>query len=399
MSPSCSLAYALVLSGPVLAFIYAISVLCFLAMWHECSWCKMNASIALRLAVVCAAVASSVSLCETEASLAAIVPVGVLLWLGSIWLLRQTRVVQVDGPRPRFETNAMKGKVVLITGSNAGIGKETARQLLAIGATIIMACRSESRARDAMDDILKSCDISERKSIESRLHFLALDLSDFESVRMAVRKFQSMNLPLHVLINNAGIMMGTKAKSKDGHELMMQANHLGHFLLTLLLLPKLQETKGARVLTVTSCTYVLAGQGFDFDDMFCDSTRPYALFGQYAQTKLANILFCKELASRYPKLISLCIHPGLVRTDVVRNMPWWMRHGDAAFGFILSLLQKTPAQGAYTSVWSSVTKDLPPNGSYLVNSTTVPVKPIASNDKVSLLMSHLCGRSLPPSTY
>jgi retinol dehydrogenase-13 len=240
-----------------------------------------------------------------------------------------------------------------------------------------------------MDNILKSFAVSERKSMEARLHFLALDLSDFESVRKAVRTFQDMNLSLHVLINNAGIMMGTKATSKDGHELMMQANHLGHFLLTLLLLPKLQETKGGRVLTVTSCTYALARQGFDFDDMFCDTTRPYALFGQYAQTKLANILFCKELASRYPNLVSLCIHPGIVRTDVVRNMPWWMRHGDAAFGFILSLLEKTPAQGAYTTVWSAVTKDLPPNGSYLVNSEAVPVKPIAINEKVSRLMSDL----------
>jgi NAD(P)-dependent dehydrogenase (short-subunit alcohol dehydrogenase family) len=160
-------------------------------------------------------------------------------------------------------------------------------------------------------------------------------------------------------------MMGEKRTTKDGYELMMQANHLGHFLLSCLLLEN--QKQECRVITVSSSTYGLAKNGFDFDDMFCDASRNYTLFSQYAQTKLANILFAKELAKRHPNVQSWAVHPGLVRTDVVRNMPWYLYYPNIIFAVAIAALQKQPKQGAYTSVWCAASDPPPANGTYLVN--------------------------------
>lgn len=386
MVASCALAYGLVLAGPALASVYVVSVLCFFASWHECTWDYVftNKGLALRLGILVAAGAVSAALCQTEAPVAAIVPIGVFSLVLSFWLLHQTRLIEVEGgPVPKFES--MKGKVVFVTGANAGIGKETVRELVALGATVILGCRSERRAQEAMEEIQSS--ISEQSHLHatsSQMHFCSLDLSNLSSVRQAAQTVLDMKLPLDVLINNAGVMMGTKKVTGDGCELMMQANHLGHFLLTKLLLPKLLKSQDPRVVTLTSSTYRLASSGMDLDDLFCDSTRAYTMFSQYAQTKLANILFAKELARRNgPKLQSFAAHPGLVRTDVVRNMPFVLKYGDMMFGFLLKTLQKAPRQGAYTSVWCATGKSPAPNGAYLVNSKAYPTNQYANDEEVA----------------
>lgn len=358
----CTLAYGLLITGPTIAWLYAIVALVFLWAWHECRLNVMTMGISLRTAFLVAAVAVAVGLCQGDAPLEAVLPIGLVASLASMWFVSQTRLTDIEGgPPPTYDDDCMNGKVVLVTGANAGIGKETVRQLASMGATVILGCRSESRAIAAMDDVRASLN---GKEVDMR--FLLLDLSDLESVRRAADIFLEMKLPLHVLVNNAGVMMGQKTMTTDGYELMMQANHLGHFLLTLLLLPKLKESRG-RVVTVTSSTYGLAKNGFDFGDIFCDSTRTYTLFGQYAQSKLANILFAKELARRHADILSFAAHPGLVRTDVVRNMPWYLYYPNTIFAVFVAALQKKPKQGAYTSVWCAATKAPPENGSYCVN--------------------------------
>jgi NAD(P)-dependent dehydrogenase (short-subunit alcohol dehydrogenase family) len=284
------------------------------------------------------------------------------------------------GEEPKLKKFCMRGKLVLVTGANTGIGLETVRRLVKEGARVIMACRSEEKAYEAMEAI-KEYHFKRRLLIDdSQLIFLSLDLADFDSVRKAAKTVLDMNLPLYCLINNAGIMMAEKKLSKDGNELCMQANHLGHYLLTRLLLSNILETPGARILNVTSSTYALANKGMDFDDLMCDKTRHYSLFGQYAQSKLANILFTKELAKRHDKLRCYAIHPGLVRTDVVRNMPPLLYYPNLVFGFILATLQKTPEQGAYTSIWAACTDNPPLNGSYLVNSKVSATNALATDE-------------------
>lgn len=356
---SCAWASGLILTGPALSLLYAIVVLIFLWAWHECSLFSMNGAISLRAANLVTAGAVSVGICQGDAaSLDAVIPISIVFSIMSIWLIGQTRLNEIEGPQPVLTADCMKGKVVFVTGANAGIGKETVRQLAFLGATVILACRSELRASEAMDDI--------RGTVHNAdLRFIPLDLSDLSSVRRAAKLFKEMKLPLDVLINNAGVMMGEKCTTKDGFELMMQANHLGHFLLTCLLLEN--QNQECRVITLSSSTYSLAKKGFDFDDMFCDSSRTYTLFSQYAQTKLANILFAKELAKRYPNVQSWAVHPGLVRTDVVRNMPWYLYYPNIIFAVAIAALQKQPKQGAYTSVWCAASDSPPKNGTYLVN--------------------------------
>ena len=321
-------------------------------------------------------------------------------------LLYRTRKIYITGPKPSLEKTAL-GKVAMVTGANTGIGKETARQLLQAGATVIMACRSESRAREAMEDILRILpnhsysgkdnndgdnDTTQLLPPRERLLFLKCDVSDYDSVRKSVQDLNSMNLPLDILINNAGIMMGTRKQNKSGHELTMACNHLGHFLLTNLLLPKLQQSDDGRVLVVTSSTYVLANAGIDLEDLNCEE-RKYTMFSQYAQSKLANIMMAKELVRREarrcegttaitPVAVHI-VHPGLVRTDVVRNMPWYLKYPNMIFSSVLVTLQKAPEAGAYTNVFCAISKSLEgqSGGNYFSNSQIWPVNTFANDEK------------------
>lgn len=398
-----------------------------------------------------------------QSSQAFIIPC-ILSILFSIVLIFRTRKIYITGPKPNLysrssdstdssttstnttntnTTDAADGrrsKVILITGANTGIGKETARLLLMSGATVIMACRSEQRAREAMEDILSSsvlvqknhCSgVHPKRTTESnqlihssadatkkRLLFLQCDVSDYESVQKAVKVFHGWNLPLDVLINNAGIMMGTRRENKDGHELTMACNHLGHFLLTSLLLDKLRASEyGGRVIVVTSSTYVLADDGIDLDDLHCRQKK-YTMFGQYAQSKLANILMGKELARREqqrqqqhqqqrqqdgssnnpmdklpsPPVAVHMVHPGLVRTDVVRNMPWYLKYPNMVFSLVLMTLQKSPEAGAYTSVYCALDESLKGrSGEYFSNSRACPTNGHAKDEeKAKLLWEKSC---------
>lgn len=196
-------------------------------------------------------------------------------------------------------------------------------------------------------------------------------------------------------------MMGTQSTTKDGLETMMQANHLGHFLLTKLMLEKgiLKTTtkdgdEPSRVSILTSSTYLFAASttGFDFVDPYCSTgQRDFTLFGQYSMTKLANLLTSMELARRYntggaketeSALAVFAVHPGIVRTNVTSNMPLWLQMGNAAFAWIVAAIQKTPAEGAYSTVYTMAAplSEIPfwKKGSYVVN-----CEEKATNDYVS----------------
>ncbi len=382
------------LGAPCLALVYSIAVQVFLAGWHECSLTFYASSIALRLAVFIAAFGIFLATPD-DAPIQSLVAPAIIFTIVSIVNIYRTRTFMVNGPAPSLDETAV-GKVVFITGANTGIGKETARQLLVAGATVIMACRSESRAREAMKDILSKVSSKKNGSESStagenarllspreRLLFVKCDVSDYDSVRNAVKDFETMKLPLDILINNAGIMMGHRKENNKGHELNMACNHLGHFLLTNLLLPKLQQAEDGRIIIVGSCTYVIASDGFDIEDWNCKK-RKYTMFSQYAQSKLANILMAKELTKRERmrvenddtmKAVAVhIVHPGLVRTDVVRNMNWYLRYPNMLFSWVLVTLQKSPEAGAYTNVFCATSKSLlGKSGDYFSNSEVHPV--------------------------
>mmetsp|Transcript_19529 Transcript_19529/g.23939 ORF Transcript_19529/g.23939 Transcript_19529/m.23939 type:complete len:418 (-) Transcript_19529:109-1362(-) len=374
-----------------LSLLYAVSVQVFLYITHEAPhWYLLLRPISISGVLVSLAVIMSVSTHCRELIWA--IPFAVLIVVASVHTIYHVRNVYVLGPNKSklFASNCLANKVVLITGANSGVGHETARQLYHMGATIILACRSESRANKAIQDI---CPCSTNNE---RLRFIQLDLADLSSVKKAVEEFERMDIPLHVLINNAGVMMNKRKESVDGYELVMAANYVGHFFLTKLLLRKLRETgkesngSKARVLNISSAIYSISKK-IDLDDLFCER-KPYGLFTQYSQSKLANILFTTELRRREEQNDGLvdayCIHPGMVRTNVVKNLGNFLRYGDEFFGpFVVAPMQKTPEAGAYTSVYCAVaSKDMLQNEQtcntmYFVNSQMQPLKLCAQDDE------------------
>ena len=189
----------------------------------------------------------------------------------------------------KYTAEKLDGKVYIITGSNTGLGFETAKHIVAMGGTVVLACRSVEKANIARTQIM-----THTKCPEGRVFVSKLDLCGFDSIRKFVMAFKLLGLPLHALINNAGVMMQDRALTQDGFETVFTANHLSHFLLTNLLLPELEKSNG-RIINVTSSLHKSLKK-FDFDDVM--SERNYSLFGTYSQSKLANILFTTELQKR-----------------------------------------------------------------------------------------------------
>ena len=404
---------ALLAAGPITAFGYALSAALFLPGWGECALTDLFPSLMPRNSLLIFAVAFAVHRSKNEPEEQGFrLLVAVCISIAASWyLILQTRLHQIEGgPGGPAATAADRaehfkccdGKVMVVTGANAGIGKETARQLYWSGATVILASRSLERAAAARDDIMSTppdgMDNTVETSDEStplqkkqagNVEVQALDLSSLASVRQAAKELLKKHKTIDVLINNAGIMMDQQSFTEDKYDLTMQANYLGHYLWTRLLLPAVHKSQDPRIINVTSSTYTLASK-IDLEDLFCQKgVRKYTLFGQYAQSKLAQILFTNELNVRYgeendsntshnnksdkiKKIWTASVHPGLVRTEVVRNLPFWMKAGNAMFSWVLKSLQKTPEQGAWCSVLVATAPkdDLPAAGAYWVNRRT-----------------------------
>ena len=213
------------------------------------------------------------------------------------------------------------GRVVLITGANTGIGLVTARELQIRGAHVFMACRSASRAQAALDSIRRG-DGAPGGCVP--IEVLPLDLGDFDSVRQCAQAFLARGLPLHLLINNAGLA-GSRGLTKSGFELAFGTNHLGHFLLTQLLLERIKSSSPARIVTVASRAHTRV-DGIDWDAV-CKPTKTMAGLPEYGVSKLANVLFSAELSRRLAgsDVTTYALHPGVVATDVWRAVPWPFR--------------------------------------------------------------------------
>ena len=238
-------------------------------------------------------------------------------------------------------TRELEGRSIVITGANTGIGQVTAERLAAHGAAVTLACRSEERTRPVVDAI---------RAAGGDARFEALDLGDLASVRTCASRLLASERPIDVLINNAGLA-GRRGVTKDGFELAFGTNHLGHFLLTVLLAPKLRAGKQARIVNVASKAHYDA-KGIDFDRLR-QSTRSVTGLPEYAVSKLANVLFTKELARRLGPtgVHSYSLHPGVVASDVWRSVPWGVRS-------LMKLFMISNEDGAKTTLYCATSRDV-----------------------------------------
>jgi len=194
-------------------------------------------------------------------------------------------------------------------------------------------------------------------SRNSKVEALKLDLSSLKSIREFAKKFEEKKLPLNILINNAGVMMIPYAKTEDGFEMQFGVNHLGHFLLTNLLLDKLKQSKG-RIVNVSSEAQTMGK--IPFDDLSYEKGG-YSKIYAYCNSKTANVLFTVELQRRLAGtgVEAFSLHPGAVATELARNLNVLIR---GVFSVGMSLLGKTPVQGAQTSIYAAISPSLQGKG-------------------------------------
>ncbi|ETL93383.1 hypothetical protein F442_08721 [Phytophthora nicotianae P10297] len=217
---------------------------------------------------------------------------------------------------------SLKGKVAVVTGSNSGIGYETALQLARKGAHVVLACRDETKglaAAATLDELLGT--EPERGSFQ----FLQLDVGDLKSVREFAESFKRGHDRIDLLINNAGVMGGSYALSVDGYERLFATNHLGHFALTAQLFELLKQSRAARVVNVSSGLHKRGEASFNEDEIMVTSESKFGQVQTYGETKLCNILFTVELdrrikAAGIETVTAVSCHPGYVATNLGANM-------------------------------------------------------------------------------
>jgi len=209
---------------------------------------------------------------------------------------------------------SQKGKTVIVTGANTGIGYETALALYKSGANVIVACRDKDKAKQAIAKM-------ETENGTGSLEVGILDLASLETVRKFAETFMEQHKQLHLLINNAGVGIPPASKTSEGYELQFGVNFLGHFALTGLLYPLLQATQGARVVTLSSFGY--KGAAIDFDNL--KSEKGYDAVREYGQSKLADLIFSIELDRRIKakghQVVSTAAQPGANSTELTRHIP------------------------------------------------------------------------------
>jgi NAD(P)-dependent dehydrogenase (short-subunit alcohol dehydrogenase family) len=237
----------------------------------------------------------------------------------------------------------MKGETVVITGGNTGIGKETAVGLAEMGTTVVLACRNRAKATAAAHEV-------RTRSGNDDVHLVDLDLADLDSVARCAKEILDGYERVDVLINNAGLELGKRTTTKQGFETTFGVNHLGHFRLTNLLLERICASAPARIVNLSSVGHNFARGGMSWDDLQRDVTR-YTAHGAYCESKLANILFTRELARRLPPdevTVNAC-HPGAVRSEFASSDDMGKAYG--MFMKVGGVFLISAKSGARTSIY------------------------------------------------
>jgi NAD(P)-dependent dehydrogenase (short-subunit alcohol dehydrogenase family) len=278
---------------------------------------------------------------------------------GAIWWKQNSDANSVFTP----EAGSLQGKTIFITGGTSGLGLESAKRLAMGGAEIIITSRSDTKGEAAVNEIIDHVVEKQGRIPFPVVGYRLLDMDNLAQVKLECASW--VDLPkIDVLLNNAGIMaVSNRELTVDGFERQVQSNHLGHFLLTKLLLPKL--TPKARIINVSSTAHEFASSsGLDLD-YFWKGEPGYGPWRSYGQSKLANLLFTQELQRRIDAAglgyTAVTMHPGVVNTGLGRNMMGEenyekMKNGNGSilqkvFAGATSLFLKTPEQGANTQIW------------------------------------------------
>ncbi len=248
------------------------------------------------------------------------------------------------------------GKTAIVTGASSGLGVETARALASVGAEVILPVRNLAKGSGVAAGIRSS---TGNKAIS----VMELDLSDFSSIRKFAADFSALERPLHILVNNAAIMACPLTRTAQGHEAQFATNHLGHFLLTNLLIPALEKGAPSRIVSLSSIGHRLSP--IIFDDIHFEQ-REYDKWKAYGQAKTANSLFAVELNRRFSSsgISANAVHPGGIMTGLQQHLTmeemtasgWFDKDGNPHPVF------KTIEQGASTSAWAATARELEGNG-------------------------------------
>jgi NAD(P)-dependent dehydrogenase (short-subunit alcohol dehydrogenase family) len=254
----------------------------------------------------------------------------------------------------------IEGKTCIVTGSTSGIGKEIAIGLAKMKANVVLVGRNEVKCQETVQEICRKAAINSNKN---RVSYLLADLSSQESIHQLAKKFLADYESLEILINNAGVFLSKRLITVDGIEYTFAVNHLAPFLLSNLLFERMKASMPSRIITTSSVAHT--GAHINFDNLQFERGR-YIGVQAYRQSKLANILFTKELARRShgTGVTSNCFHPGGVRTNLVLSSPWHYR----LIWRIITPFLVSPKKGADTAIYlasSHVVESI--SGEYFVN--------------------------------
>lgn len=264
------------------------------------------------------------------------------------------------------------GKVAIVTGANSGMGKETAIDLARRGGKVYLACRDTKKGEDALKEV-------KEKSKSSNVHFLQLDLASLDSIREFSAKFHTMENCLHILVNNAGVMACAKSLTTDGFEMHLGTNHLGHFLLTNLLLDLLKQTTPSRIVVVSALAHKFGT--INKEDLMSENS--YSRFKAFCQSKLANNLFVKELSKKLEGsgVTVNAANPGIVISGFLSRLPEMIK---TVVEPVLRQFLQTPKEGAQTSIFLSVDPEVEKiSGKYFGNLKENDPSDDSKNDELS----------------
>jgi NAD(P)-dependent dehydrogenase (short-subunit alcohol dehydrogenase family) len=248
---------------------------------------------------------------------------------------------------------SQQGRIAVITGTNSGLGFVTARELARAGATVVMTSRDPARGADAEQRLRAEVPTAD-------VHLESLDLASLASIRAFAGRISATYKGLDVLVNNAGVMAIPRAATADGFEMQLGTNHLGHFALTGLLLPRLVKRPGSRVVTISSAAHKVGA--IRFDDLLAHKS--YFSWRAYAQSKLANLLFAYELqrrlAASHLTTISVAAHPGYASTNLQAVGP--QQSGNKVMGMLMNLgnlaFGQTADDGALPQLYAATAPDV-----------------------------------------
>lgn len=266
----------------------------------------------------------------------------------------------------------MTGKTVLVTGATNGIGFITARELAKMGATVLMVARDQTKGRAKLEEIRQAVP-------QAKLELMLCDLSSMASIRQLATNLTAKYSSLDVLVNNAGAFYSERQVSKDGLEMTFALNHIGYFLLTNLLLETLKRTKNSRIVSVSSGAH-LSGK-MNFDDLQFE--KKFNGWQAYSDSKLANVLFTKELSRRLAGtgVTANCLHPGFVKTGFANGSSGFL---GLALNLAKNILAITPEKGAETMIYLSSSQEVANvTGEYFDKKKIAKVNPQALDSSIS----------------